>query len=75
MTSLEIALNNARLAQAATQLTLLQIAAGPDHTPDLREGLAWIFEDRPSSKPVACTTVAFARKFCADDPYYIWRKV
>jgi hypothetical protein len=66
MTSLEIALDAARKAQVNSLLPA---------DPDTREGMAWIFEDNPISKPVAVTTTAFARKFCADDPFYTWRKL
>lgn len=89
MTSLEIALDKARLAQVRGPLdvsrTALEgsekgVSSGDSLTPEfpipnISEGLAVIFEDNPLSKPVGCTTVAFARQFCADDPYYTWRKL
>lgn len=60
MDSLELALNQARISGAR---------------PDTSEGLAMIFEDKPTSKPIAVTTTVFARQFCEADPYYCYREL
>jgi hypothetical protein len=38
------------------------------------EGMAFIYEDNAASKPIAFTTVRFAREFCEADLFYTWRK-
>jgi hypothetical protein len=66
MTTLELALDQARVIQAAKTGII---------APDISEGLAFIFEDNPSSKVQAIVTVAFAKKFCAEEPMYCWRQL
>jgi hypothetical protein len=60
MDALELALNKIRVSGAQ---------------PDTSEGLAMIFEDKPTSKPIAVTTTVFARQFCESDPYYCYREL
>lgn len=43
--------------------------------PDISEGLAWIFEDKPIGKPIGIFTARFAREFCESDSLYVWRKL
>jgi len=43
--------------------------------PDVSEGMAWIFEDKPIGEPLGIFTVRFAREFCESDSLYVWRKL
>ena len=62
VTSFQSAMDQARLFHSG-------IGKPPDP-----EGMAFIYEDNAASKPIAFTTVRFAREFCEADLFYTWRK-
>ena len=41
---------------------------------DALEGMAWVFEDTPASKPLGLFTIGFAKAISEADPLYTWRE-
>lgn len=43
--------------------------------PDLKKGMAMLFEDTSDSIPIAIVTVEFAKRLCEIDAYYTWEPI
>lgn len=60
------------MINGAIEIELNRIRLGGEN-PEIVEGMAFVFEDTPTSKTIGLFTLSFAKAFCENDPFYTWR--